>query len=423
MHNALCRCTVWFSEVVFVENIFFARQPILDINNNTYGYELLYRNQPGVNEYTGDNGDVSTADVINNAFFADNVSSVLCGKKAFVNFTGNLIKRGVPKMISSEMLVVELLESVVADDEILRRCRELKELGYLIALDDYEYTSATDKLFELADIIKLDFRTPRDVMEKTAEMCIRCGKTMLAEKVETQLDVEYAKRLGCTYMQGYYFARPLLMTQKTNTPMARTFLHILGLVYSPDPDYEEIASVISTDAVLTIRLLRLINLMYSSTGNKIATVHQALVLLGFDKLKEWIYLVGLQRLNKDTPDELIKLALFRAKFCESISKIVPGAYTHRKELYLMGLMSIVAGTTDEKEVSGIMNELPVTDEIKNGLLGAEGLYGDIFRLVLDYEQADWDAVDTFVRKYGADAQLLANEYVKCIKFMQQFYIN
>ncbi len=423
MHNALCRCTVWFSEVVFVENIFFARQPILDINNNTYGYELLYRNQPGVNEYTGDNGDVSTADVINNAFFADNVSSVLCGKKAFVNFTGNLIKRGVPKMISSEMLVVELLESVVADDEILRRCRELKELGYLIALDDYEYTSATDKLFELADIIKLDFRTPRDVMEKTAEMCIRCGKTMLAEKVETQLDVEYAKRLGCTYMQGYYFARPLLMTQKTNTPMARTFLHILGLVYSPDPDYEEIASVISTDAVLTIRLLRLINLMYSSTGNKIATVHQALVLLGFDKLKEWIYLVGLQRLNKDTPDELIKLALFRAKFCESISKIVPGAYTHRKELYLMGLMSIVAGTTDEKEVSGIMNELPVTDEIKNGLLGAEGLYGDIFRLVLDYEQADWDAVDAFVRKYGADAQLLANEYVKCIKFMQQFYIN
>ncbi len=406
-----------------MENIFFARQPILDINNNTYGYELLYRNQPGVNEYTGDNGDVSTADVINNAFFADNVSSVLCGKKAFVNFTGNLIKRGVPKMISSEMLVVELLESVVADDEILRRCRELKELGYLIALDDYEYTSATDKLFELADIIKLDFRIPRDVMEKTAEMCIRSGKTMLAEKVETQLDVEYAKRLGCTYMQGYYFARPLLMTQKTNTPMARTFLHILGLVYSPDPDYEEIASVISTDAVLTIRLLRLINLMYSNTGNKIATVHQALVLLGFDKLKEWIYLVGLQRLNKDTPDELIRLALFRAKFCESISKIVPGAYTHRKELYLMGLMSIVAGTTDEKEVSSIMNELPVTDEIKNGLLGAEGLYGDIFRLVLDYEQAEWDAVDAFIRKYGADAQLLANEYVKCIKFMQQFYFN
>ena len=38
-----------------MENVFFARQPILDVNNNTYGYELLYRNQPGVNAYTGNN--------------------------------------------------------------------------------------------------------------------------------------------------------------------------------------------------------------------------------------------------------------------------------------------------------------------------------------------------------------------------------
>lgn len=405
-----------------MENVFFARQPILDVNNNTYGYELLYRNQPGVNAYTGNNGDVSTADVINNAFFVDNITSVLGGKKAFVNFTGNLIKRGVPKMISSDILVVELLESVMADAEIIRRCIELKKLGYIIALDDYEYGENTKALFELADIIKLDFHTSREAVERTAEKCIAYNKTMLAEKVETQLEVEYAKRLGCTYMQGYFFAKPLLMTHRTNTPMAKTFLHILGLVYSPEPDYEEIAAVISTDVVLTIRLLRLINVMYGSTGNKISTIHQALVLLGFEKLKEWIYLVGLQRLQKDTPDELIRLALFRAKFCESISKVMPGQFIHRKEMYLMGLMSVVAGTTDERDKGNVMKELPVTDEIKNGLLGADGLFGDVFRLVVDYEHANWDKVEEFVKKYNVDAQQLANEYVQCVRFMQQFYI-
>ena len=405
-----------------MENVFFARQPILDVNNNTYGYELLYRNQPGVNQYTGDNGDISTADVINNAFFLDNITSVLDGKKAFVNFTGNLIERGVPKMISSDILVVELLESVVATPEIIKRCLELKKLGYILALDDYEYNDSTKSLFELADIVKLDFRSSREAIERTASKCIELNKTMLAEKVETQLEVEYAKRLGCSYMQGYFFAKPLLMTHKANTPMAKTFLHILGLVYSPDPDYEEIAAVISTDVVLTIRLLRLINLMYGNSGNKISTIHQALVMLGFEKLKEWIYLVGLQRLQKDTPDELIRLALFRAKFCESVSKVVPGAYIHRKEMYLMGLMSIVAGTTDEKSINSVMKELPVTDEIKNGLIGADGLYGDVFRLGVDYEHADWNKVEEFVKKYDVDAQQLANEYVKCIRFMQQFYI-
>ena len=408
--------------MIFVENVFFARQPILDVNNNTYGYELLYRNQPGVNQYTGDNGDVSTADVINNAFFVDNLTSVLDGKKAFVNFTGNLIERGVPKMISSDILVVELLESVIAIPEIIRRCIELKNMGYILALDDYEYNENTKALFEIADIVKLDFHTSREAVERTASKCITYNKTMLAEKVETQLEFEYAKRLGCSYMQGYFFAKPLLMTHKANTPMAKTFLHILGLVYSPDPDYEEIAAVISTDVVLTIRLLRLINLMYGNTGNKISTIHQALVMLGFEKLKEWIYLVGLQRLQKDTPDELIRLALFRAKFCESVSKVVPGAYIHRKEMYLMGLMSIVAGTSDEKSINNIMKELPVTDDIKNGLIGADGLYGDVFRLVVDYEHADWNKVEEFVKKYGVDSQQLANEYVKCIRFMQQFYL-
>ena len=405
-----------------MENVFFARQPILDVNNNTYGYELLYRNQPGVNQYTGDNGDISTADVINNAFFLDNITSVLDGKKAFVNFTGNLIERGVPKMISSDILVVELLESVVATPEIIKRCLELKKIGYILALDDYEFNDSTKSLFELADIVKLDFRSSREAIERTASKCIQLNKIMLAEKVETQLEVEYAKRLGCSYMQGYFFAKPLLMTHKANTPMAKAFLHILGLVYSPDPDYEEIAAVISTDVVLTIRLLRLINLMYGNSGNKISTIHQALVMLGFEKLKEWIYLVGLQRLQKDTPDELIRLALFRAKFCESVSKVVPGAYIHRKEMYLMGLMSIVAGTTDEKSINSVMKELPVTDEIKNGLIGADGLYGDVFRLVVDYEHADWNKVEEFVKKYDVDAQQLANEYVKCIRFMQQFYI-
>lgn len=402
-------------------NVFFARQPILDLNNNTYGYELLYRNQAGINEYTGENGDVSTADVINNAFFSDNMSSLLDNKKAFVNFTGNLIKRGVPKMISSEILVIEILESVFVDDELIEKCKELKELGYTIALDDFVYNPEKETLFQLADIIKLDFRTPKEQIERTALHCIAAKKTMLAEKVETQFEMEYAKRLGCSYMQGYFFAKPLIMTQRANTPMARTFLQLLGLVYSVNPSIEDIATVISTDAVLTIRLLRLINIMCSDTGNKISTIHQALVMLGFEKLKEWIYLVGLQRLQRETPDELIKLALFRAKFCERLSKMVPAAYIHTKELYLMGLMSIVVGTTDEMNVDRVLDELPVSDNIRKGLLQEGGLFSDIFGLVLAYEQAEWDLVDDFTIKYMIDDKQLASEYVGCVKFLQQFY--
>ena len=88
----------------------------------------------------------------------------------------------------------------------------------------------------------------------------------------------------------------------------------------------------------------------------------------------------------------------------------------------MGLMSIVAGTANKGDTENILNELPVSDNIKNGLFGEEGLFGDIFRLVQDYERASWSKVDEFVEKYRVDSQQIANEYVKCLKFMQQFYI-
>ena len=127
-------------------------------------------------------------------------------------------------------------------------------------------------------------------------------------------------------------------------------------------------------------------------------------------------------MQKDTPDVLILIALVRAKSRESISKVMPGQYIHRKEMYLMGLMSIVAGTTDERDIGNVIKELPVTDEIKNGLLGAKGLFGEVFRMIVDDEHANWDKVEEFVEKYNVDAQQLACEYVQCVRFMQQFYI-
>ncbi len=53
-------------------NSYFAKQPILDLDGETYGYELLYRNNTGTRSYDGIDGDKSTAGVINSVFFEDN---------------------------------------------------------------------------------------------------------------------------------------------------------------------------------------------------------------------------------------------------------------------------------------------------------------------------------------------------------------
>ena len=166
-------------------NSYFAKQPILDLDGETYGYELLYRNNTGTRSYDGIDGDKSTAGVINSVFFEDNYNKVLHGKMAFLNFTENLLLEKTALLLPKEQVVIEILESVIASDEILERCAELIESGYIIALDDYVYSYQTAPLLDYCDIVKIDFRIDKDDIEYTASRCRELGKIILAEKIET----------------------------------------------------------------------------------------------------------------------------------------------------------------------------------------------------------------------------------------------
>ena len=163
-------------------DIYLARQPILDLDNEIYGYELLYRSNKNVNSYTGVDGDESTADVITNAFFDMHMRSMIGNKKAFINFTGNLLKRGVPKMLPPETLVIEILENIIIDEDVLDAVAELKDLGYTIALDDFMFKRNLRDIFELGDIIKIDFRMPTNEIEETSYICKYSNKIMLAKR-------------------------------------------------------------------------------------------------------------------------------------------------------------------------------------------------------------------------------------------------
>ena len=113
----------------------------------------------------------------------------LCdGKRAFVNCTREVLLKDYVTLLPSAQVVVEILETVEADELVEAACMRLKEAGYLIALDDYAYSDPRENLTQFADIIKVDLRATTSVQR--AEMVKRYGpwkSRMLAEKVETRL--------------------------------------------------------------------------------------------------------------------------------------------------------------------------------------------------------------------------------------------
>ena len=143
-------------------------------------------------------------------------------------------------------------------------------------------------------------------------------------------------------------------------------------------------------------------------------------MLGIDRLKEWIYLVGLQRLNRNSPTEILRLALFRARFCERISRNSGGEVGSRSnEVYLMGLISIVTGSNDEKALTKALADLPVSQEIKDGIIGG-GVFGDIFNLSRSYENGEWESVVVLASACNMNFDVLANEYIEAQKFVKKY---
>ena len=391
-----------------------ARQPIFDDDNKVYAYELLYRSNGKQNSYNGVNGDESTADVVTNAFFGLDVRDVIGSAKAFINFTGNLLKHGVPKMISSDILVVEVLENQMMDEDTLAACQDLKERGYTLALDDFEYENAYSELFQLGDIVKIDFRTSQKAIEETAYVCRYCNKIMLAEKIETREELEYAKRLGCTFTQGYYFAKPTLMSKNSIQPLPVNFMQIMQLVSSEEPEISDIVEVISRDTAMCQRLLRLINSVYFGVRNRVSSISQALVILGLDYLREWVYLMGMQRITHNDNVEIMRMSVLVAKFCRGIALLIPDAARSCEAFYLMGLLSMVT-YSGERALAIALEEFPITDDIKNGLMRRGGLYSDVFEMVLGYDKGDWAVVDSFSEKYGIPSEKISEVFLNCVK--------
>ncbi|HEY8889974.1 MAG TPA: EAL domain-containing protein [Clostridium sp.] len=225
--------------------------------NKLIGYELLFRNSEK-NIYQSEDGDKATIEVIKNVFINMGIEKVTGGKKAFINFTKNILKSDIFTVLSPESVIVEILEDVEPTDEILELCKKLKALGYIIALDDFVYSSKYRKILEITDIIKIDFKiTTGYERKKVMELVNSKNIKYLAEKVETMEEFNEAVSMGYSYFQGYYFSKPLIISDKRISENKLIHVKLLQEINSNTFTLESIEDLIKRDLSLSFKLLKL----------------------------------------------------------------------------------------------------------------------------------------------------------------------
>ena len=184
---------------------YVARQPILTADEKVFGYELLFRD--GVEDYFREKDvDAASRHTLDKSLQIG-LQTLCDGKRAFVNCTRDVLLKDYITLFPSPYTVVEVPESVPADDLVKSALERLKQAGYMIALDDFTIDDPRATLADLADILKIDMQAT--TAEDRATLVSRYGPwrcRMLVEKVETREHFTLTKAAGFIYFQGYFSA-------------------------------------------------------------------------------------------------------------------------------------------------------------------------------------------------------------------------
>ena len=392
-------------------DVYVARQPIFDRQKDIYGYELLFRDGMS-NAFPDVDGDTATSSVLSSSYLDLGIDRIAGGKKAFINFTRDLLLKKIPTMFPSGSIIVEILEDVEPEDALIESCREIAQAGYDLALDDFLYRPDLEPLVALARVVKVDLRlTPLDEIEELVLSLSRAGIKMLAEKVETHEEFEQALDLGFEYFQGYFFSKPQIMSSKSLEPSKLNLMQMVAEVNRSDFTYESLEEIISRDVAISYKLLRYMNSAYFKRLQEISSIRQAIILLGREEVRRFISLMAMAKLASDKPNELIRASIIRAMFCELVYRL--RSKDKNSEPFTVGLFSFIDAILDDS-MERLMEKLPFSADIKDALVSGEGSLSDYLVLGRSYEAADWEGVSTCAREMGLDERVIPECYLKAV---------
>ncbi|MBD8530483.1 MULTISPECIES: EAL and HDOD domain-containing protein [unclassified Massilia] len=372
------------------DEFFLARQPILGRDQHLVAYELLFRAAGEHDDARLTDGAAATAAVISHASQLG-LEQVVGNKLAFVNVDEVVLMSDFVRFLPPNKVILEILETVKPTEPLLARVAELKELGFKFALDDVvDHSAEVDQLLGLVDVVKIDLQgvAPAALGHLTASLRTS-GKKLLAEKVETQQEFRLCQELGFDYFQGYYFARPVILSGRKITPSEMVILHLLELINS-DADDATIETAVKRDPLISLNLLRLVNSRAAGPEHRIESVAEALTQLGRKQLRRWLQILMFaapgSKVELNSP--LLQLATTRGKLLELMSlQVCPDDVLGAERAFTVGIMSL-ADVLFSMPMADILENVELADDVRGALLGRAGDLGAMLEVVERLEKAD-----------------------------------
>lgn len=395
---------------------YIGRQPIFDASKRTRAYELLYRGSANAESADFTDDHIATLQVIANTLF--NTDDEGAQNLLFVNYSKQAILDEVPMALPPRS-VIKIKEHQVQEPEILTRLKRLRNTGYMVALDDFSGKAGDASIYALADIIILDFLRPCANIEEITKAAKDFGSTVMGKRIESKDQFELALSLDVDLFQGFYFHKPEIIPGKRFTTSESSRLNLLEFLRDNDPDFDKLSQSIQIDPALTHRVLFYINSPYFGMRTEIATVKRAISLLGWNKVRNLLYMVVLTDAASPLSNELFITSATRAMFLKRVAEEHSGVHSP-EELYIFGLLSLLDAIF-QVPMAEVMANIALDQELKTMLIEKTGDLYQWIELAMAFELGEWDRVDHSIKVLKLDFVKVSKGYYDALKWVNSFY--
>jgi EAL and modified HD-GYP domain-containing signal transduction protein len=388
-----------------------ARQAIVDASRDVVAYELLYRRTEGALAADPRDGEQATLEVIANAVLEIGLDRLSPDLPVHINYPRELLVKRIAPPVFPQRVVIEILETVAADAETLAGVEALRARGHQIALDDFSPAVTDMKLLAHADIVKLDLtqHSPEE-FEQLAMSLKQRRLRLIAERVETVQDFERCVALGFDGFQGFFLHHPKTFSAKPIPSNRLGALRVVSLLQMEDADVGAIERLVAHDLGLSYRILRCINSSYYGFSKKVDSIRQAVMILGFERLRQLCALVALRELGERPPSVFVD-AMARARMCEKLGPL--RGVRDTAALFVMGLFSTLDVLTG-MPMGQVVKELPLSEDLTDALLTRQGLLGKVLNEVVTYERGAWQPIAF----RGIKPEVIQAIYVEAIEWAE-----
>ena len=379
------------------------RQPVFDGKRRLWGYTLLCvggarTSLAGLAEEENVALSVAKSAYIGLQQIADR------GKKVIVNFSEKNILDNLPYALPAALTVVQVSEETFQRPSVPENLNRLKSDGYLIAVSGFSGDPDCEPLYRLADVICMDvYEKSKEVLAAAVAGSRAYPASLLAMQVQNPAQVDLCRELGFGLFHGPFFKLPDTITVRSLASNEVTRLNLMRVLEQEEVDFDQLAESIQADAGISFRLLSYLNSAAFGLRQKIKSIHQAIKMLGWHKMKNWLRVVLLSDMSQGKEaSELVMLAAQRGKFLEQVASAHEFWGFDSETLHLLGMFSLLDAMLGIP-MPEVVAYLPLDDKLKAALCGEpNNEYLPLLQLAKCVEEARWEESESLIRQLNLD---------------------